>query len=76
MIDELGRPKTEDGVRREYILAAKRNPSLFQSSVGSKEVEVSYMVKKAILDSLIDLGKHNNTAYFCKWRRNMQNTIY
>jgi len=64
MIDELGRPKTEDGIRREYMLAAKRNPKLFQQTVNSKEVEISYMVKKAILDSTIDLAKHNNTAYF------------
>lgn len=64
MIDELGRPKTPDGVRREYMLAAKRNPKLFKETVGSQQVEVSWMVKKAILDAKIDLGKHNNTAYF------------
>src|SRR6478609_4507891 len=64
MIDELGRPKTEDGIRREYMLAAKRNPKMFKETVGTQQVEVSWMVKKAILDSKIDLGKHNNTAYF------------
>lgn len=64
MIDELGRPKTEDGVRREYMLAAKRNPQLFKQTVASKEVEVHFMIKKCILDSKIDLGKENNNAYW------------
>lgn len=64
MIDELGRPKTEDGVRREYMLAAKRNPQLFKKTVGSKEVEVHFMVKKCVLDAKIDIGRENNTAYW------------
>ena len=64
MIDELGRPKTQDGVRREYILAAKRNPQQFKQTVNSKEVEAHFMIKKCILDSKIDLGKENNNAYW------------
>lgn len=55
-VDEFGIPKTDEGIRREYMLAAKRNPQRFKQSLGSKEVEVSYLVKRAILDAKIDLG--------------------
>ena len=64
MIDELGRPKTEDGIRREYMLAAKRNPQQFKQTVNSKEVEVHFMIKKCVLDAKIDIGKENNNAYW------------
>lgn len=56
--DDLGIPKTTDGIRREYIIAAKRNPTRFKNTLNSKEVEVAYLIRKAITDSLIDLGGH------------------
>lgn len=62
--DEFGTPKTDEGIRREYILSAKRNPARFQKSLGSKEVEVSYLIKKAISENLIDLGGHSGDV---KW---------
>jgi hypothetical protein len=57
--DEFGIPKGDDGIRREYIITAKRNPERFRKSLGSKEVEVSYLIKKAISENLIDLGGHS-----------------
>lgn len=60
--DEFGTPKTDEGIRREYILSAKRNPAKFQKSLGSKEVEVSYLIKKAISENLIDLGGHSGNV--------------
>jgi hypothetical protein len=57
--DDLGIPKGEDGIRREYIIAAKRNPTRFKNTLNSKEVEVAYLIRKAITDSLIDLGGHS-----------------
>jgi len=56
--DDLGIPKTPDGIRREYIIAAKRNPKRFKDTLNSKEVEIAYLIRKAITDSLIDLGGH------------------
>jgi hypothetical protein len=55
-IDELGRQKTEDGIRRELMLRAKNDPERFQKLIGSKEVEVAYLVTRAIIDAKIDLG--------------------
>jgi hypothetical protein len=52
--DELGQPKTADGLRRELMLAAKRDPIRFQKCLDSKEVEVAYNVRKAIVENKID----------------------
>lgn len=61
MWDTYGFPKKTDGIRSEYILAAKRNPGLFKKTVGSKEVEVAYLINKAISENLIDLGGHSGS---------------
>ncbi len=60
--DEFGIPKTDEGLRREYIISAKRNPVRFKKSINSKEVEVSYLIKKAISENLIDLGGHSGNV--------------
>jgi hypothetical protein len=45
-------------------LYAEAQPNKFMQSAGSKEVEVAYVVKKAILDSKIDLGAKKGSAYW------------
>lgn len=55
-VDEMGEPRSEKGVRVLYVREARRNPTRFKNTLNSKEVEVAYMVKRAILDSKIDLG--------------------
>lgn len=60
--DEFGIPKTDEGIRREYIISAKRNPTRFKKTLGSKDVEISYLVRKAIADNLIDLGGHSGNV--------------
>lgn len=57
--DEYGFPKSPDGIRREYIITAKRNPKRFKDTLNSKAVEVSYLIRKAITENLIDLGGHS-----------------
>ncbi len=54
--DDLGFRKSDDGIRSEYMVAAKRNPKLFDESFGSPVVEISYLIKKAIRDAKIDIG--------------------
>jgi hypothetical protein len=60
--DDFGIPKTDEGIRREYIVAAKRNPAKFKKTLNSKEVEVSYLIRKAIGENLIDLGGHGGSV--------------
>lgn len=66
MHDEIGELKTVDLLRKELMLYAKRNPKQFQELVNnrSKEVEISYLVKKAILSSKIDVGSQPGRAFW------------
>jgi len=64
LIDELGMPKTDDGIRREYIVYAKRYPEYFQKTVESKEVELSWSIKRAILDGKIEVGREPGRVYW------------
>ncbi len=54
--DEMGIPKTDEGIRMDYMLYAQSNPVIFKESLDSKEVDVKYMVRRAILDTKINTG--------------------
>ena len=54
--DDLGQPKTDDGIRRELMLFAKRDPKRFKQNLKSKEVDIAFLVKRAIIENKIDLG--------------------
>jgi hypothetical protein len=62
--DELGMPKSNEALRNDYELYAESQPNKFMISAGSKEVEVAYAVKKAIIDNKIDLNIKRGSAYW------------
>lgn len=62
--DEIGRPKGEDRLRTDYMLAAKRDPKGFNESLDSKEVEVQYLIRAAIIDGKIDIGRGDGKIYW------------
>jgi hypothetical protein len=63
--DELGEAKTEPGIRRDYQIMAKRNPQRFKDTLDTKEVEVHYLVRKALNDTMIDVnGRERGAAYW------------
>lgn len=64
LIDDLGLPKTDDGLRREYMVYAKRNPDYFQKTKDSKEIDIMWMIKRAILDSKIEIGREPGKIYW------------
>ncbi len=64
MVNDMGDPKGEDGIRREYVIYAKRNPEYFQKTKGTTQVEISWLVKKAIAESLIEIGREPGKAYW------------
>lgn len=64
LTDELGRLKLEETLRFDYVLAAKRNPKIFKDSLDSKEVDVQFKIRTAILDGKIDIGRGDNKAYY------------
>lgn len=54
--EDLGIPKTADAIKTELVLKADTDPVSFQKYVDSKEVEIQWLVRRAIGDSKIDLG--------------------
>lgn len=61
-IDELGMPKGMDGVRAELMIRADTQPDQFEKYLDSKEVEISWLVRRAILDTKIDLTAQGGNA--------------
>lgn len=66
MNDEMGIPKTEEGIRMGYMAYAQDNPDQFKASLGSKEVDVKYMVRRAIIDSKINIGSGHGRMVWAK----------
>jgi len=64
LIDDLGMPKTDDGIRREYIVYAKRYPDYFQKTVESREVEYAWLIKRAIIDGKLEIGREPGRVYW------------
>lgn len=62
--NEYGLPKGEDGIRREYIRAAKSNPAYFKETVGSKQMELNWLIVKAISENLIEINKEPGKIYW------------
>jgi hypothetical protein len=61
-VDDLGQPKGDDGIRTELMIYADTQPEVFAKYIDSQEVDVAYMVKKAIIDAKIDLNGQQGNA--------------
>lgn len=67
MINDIGERKSDEGVRREYVMYAKRTPDYFDKTRKNTELlEVSWLVKKAIADTLIDIGREPQKIFWSK----------
>lgn len=54
--EEIGVPRIPSGFRTELLLIADTKPEIVNRYMDSKEVEISYLIRKAIMDAKIDLG--------------------
>lgn len=54
--EEVGMPLTPDGFRNELLILADTKTDLVRKYLGKPEVDVSYLIRKAIMDGKIDLG--------------------
>lgn len=61
-VDDIGMPKSDDGIRTELMIKADNFPEQFSKYIDSEEVDVQYMVKKAIIDAKIDLTGQSGNA--------------
>jgi hypothetical protein len=57
-------PKSMDALRNDYELYAEAQPNKFMQSAGSKEVEIAFIVKKALIDNKIDTTTKRGSAYW------------
>lgn len=71
--DEVGLPRNADGFRTELLILADTKTEIVNRYINSQEVEVAYLVRKAIMDAKIDLGGQTGnvvwaggTGYICK----------
>ncbi len=63
---EIGTLKTEETLRMDYVLAAKRDPKTFKETFQSKQVSIQYKIRAAIIDGKIDIGKEVGKAFWGK----------
>lgn len=61
-----GEPKSPDGIRREYVIYAKRNPEYFKQTLKSPSVEIAWLVRKAIGEGLIEIGREPQKVFWAK----------
>lgn len=66
LINDIGEPKSESGIRRDYVMYAKRNPLYFKQTLKSDQIEISWLVRKAIADALIDISREAGKVFWAK----------
>lgn len=64
LIDQMGFPLTGSGLRKVYALYADKHCDTFMDTKDLPAVEVTWLVKKAISDAKIDLGRQPNMAHW------------
>jgi len=64
LTNEIGMPKDDQQLRPDYMLAAKRDPMRFLDTIDSPEVEVSFLVRAAIIENKIDISRNDGRIYW------------
>ena len=62
--DEMGMSFDEPALRAAYVRRAKNDSEKFLNSIHSPTVKVAYMVRNAITNGKIDLGRQQGAAYW------------
>lgn len=81
--EDTSLPKIPQGYRTELLLKADTQQEIVNKYIDSTEVEVSYLVRKAIMDAKIDLTGQNGNAlwaggngFICKIPQNRKSVEY
>lgn len=81
--DEVGLPRTPDGFRTELLIKADTQPETVLRYINKPEVEISYLIRKGIMEGKIDLGGQTgniiwagNAAFICKLPQNRKAIEY
>lgn len=62
--DDYGIKITETGIRSQYQRYAHNYPEQFKKSLDSRPVEVNWMVRKAITETLLDINREPGKVYW------------
>lgn len=63
-VDEIGIPKNDEAIRNDYFAIAEKDPIRFLESYESPKVTVSFLIKKAISEGKMDLGRQQGSVYW------------
>jgi hypothetical protein len=66
LVNDIGEQVSDDGLRRDYVMYAKRNPDYFKRTHKTDEVELSWLVRKGIAESLIDVSSEPGRISWAK----------
>lgn len=58
-VDDIGMPIGEEGVKNELLILADTRPEVVAKYIDSREVDVAWLVRKALTESLIDISNNN-----------------
>lgn len=62
-----GGKKTDSGLRKDYVMYAKRNPAYFKQTLGQTDVlETAWMIKRGINEGIIDIGREMGKIFWAK----------
>lgn len=54
--DEMGDIRSEQGIKVLYVRKAKEDPKKFKDTLDSPEVEIKYVLRRAIIDGKLDIS--------------------
>lgn len=54
--EDTSLPKTANGYRTELLIKADTQPDIINKYINSQEIDISYLIRKAVGDARIDLG--------------------
>jgi len=64
LTDDDGEPKGEKGIRREYVIYAKRNPEYFKKTLKTAEIEIAWQVRRAVSESIIEVNREPGKIFW------------
>lgn len=63
-VDEIGITKNDEAIRNDYFAKAEQDPENFLKSYQQPIVNISYLVKKAISEGKIDIGRTPGSVFW------------
>lgn len=63
-VDVMGQPRTDNGVRTEFLAKVEGDPARFKKIMDTKDVEIFCLLRKALSEGMIDLQRNRGEAHW------------